>query len=304
MAPSPLHGRTESTQHQFHTFLSSPLPLPLPTSLPSPFNPSPPFLQDEMPELPSARRARYVGLGLPLQDVLVLAEEPSIAAFFDELLVRAEGCTHGREGVPAWALLLRCLVPPQVQCHPKSNAFAVCFSGGIGWYGWSWHTQVALDKQLDPSLSVGSPSPHSPLQATGMNAKAASNWINGDIQFYCKVGASSGGAAQWGECSGSTLCPPIQRLSPQMLAVCARTLHPPQENKKAMAELNITPQVLADMVALIDEGARCSRVPWLVPRGEQASMAARRPTTPCLWRVACVCSSSTCQQWRPPPRGT
>ncbi len=41
-----------------------------------------------MPELPSARRARYTGLGLPLQDVLVLTEEPSIASFFDELLVR------------------------------------------------------------------------------------------------------------------------------------------------------------------------------------------------------------------------
>jgi Asp-tRNA(Asn)/Glu-tRNA(Gln) amidotransferase B subunit len=40
-----------------------------------------------MPELPAARRARYLSLGLPLQDVLVLAEEPSIAAFFDAVLV-------------------------------------------------------------------------------------------------------------------------------------------------------------------------------------------------------------------------
>eukprot|EP00983_Pelagomonas_calceolata_P033488 1048219-Pelagomonas_calceolata.AAC.2 len=40
-----------------------------------------------MPELPAARRARYLSLGLPLQDVLVLADEPTIATFFDTVLV-------------------------------------------------------------------------------------------------------------------------------------------------------------------------------------------------------------------------
>lgn len=48
-----------------------------------------PLAQASMPELPAARRARYLGLGLPLQDVLVLADEPSIAAFFDAVLVRS-----------------------------------------------------------------------------------------------------------------------------------------------------------------------------------------------------------------------
>lgn len=48
-----------------------------------------------MPELPAARRARYLSLGLPLQDVLVLADEPTIATFFDTVLVsRWIGATH------------------------------------------------------------------------------------------------------------------------------------------------------------------------------------------------------------------
>jgi Asp-tRNA(Asn)/Glu-tRNA(Gln) amidotransferase B subunit len=40
-----------------------------------------------MPELPTARRTRYLSLGLPRQDVLALVQEPSIANFFDAAVV-------------------------------------------------------------------------------------------------------------------------------------------------------------------------------------------------------------------------
>ena len=39
-----------------------------------------------MPELPAARRARYLGLGLSLYDVLVLSDDVGPAAFFDGVL--------------------------------------------------------------------------------------------------------------------------------------------------------------------------------------------------------------------------
>eukprot|EP00200_Dunaliella_tertiolecta_P005218 CAMPEP_0202346230 /NCGR_PEP_ID=MMETSP1126-20121109/5112_1 /ASSEMBLY_ACC=CAM_ASM_000457 /TAXON_ID=3047 /ORGANISM="Dunaliella tertiolecta, Strain CCMP1320" /LENGTH=591 /DNA_ID=CAMNT_0048937613 /DNA_START=14 /DNA_END=1789 /DNA_ORIENTATION=+ len=97
-------------------------------------------IKASMPELPAARRARYLSLGLPLQDVLVLADEPTIATFFDTVL------------------------------------------------------------------------------ATNVNPKAAANWITGDIQAYCK------------------------------------------DNKKGMGELAMTPQVLADMVALIEEGVISGKI--------------------------------------------
>ncbi len=42
--------------------------------------------QASMPELPAVRRQRYAGLGLPMQDVLQLAEEPTTALLFDEVL--------------------------------------------------------------------------------------------------------------------------------------------------------------------------------------------------------------------------
>lgn len=40
-----------------------------------------------MPELPAARRARYLGLGLAPKDVLTLTEEPATSAMFDAVLV-------------------------------------------------------------------------------------------------------------------------------------------------------------------------------------------------------------------------
>lgn len=40
-----------------------------------------------MPELPKARRARYAALGLPMADVVQLADEPTTAAMFDAVLV-------------------------------------------------------------------------------------------------------------------------------------------------------------------------------------------------------------------------
>jgi len=42
--------------------------------------------QRDLPELPVARRARYVGLGLPPADAVVLADEPPTAAYFDAVL--------------------------------------------------------------------------------------------------------------------------------------------------------------------------------------------------------------------------
>jgi aspartyl-tRNA(Asn)/glutamyl-tRNA(Gln) amidotransferase subunit B len=39
-----------------------------------------------MPEMPAAKRARYLALGLPRADVLILADELSTAQFFDAVL--------------------------------------------------------------------------------------------------------------------------------------------------------------------------------------------------------------------------
>ena len=39
-----------------------------------------------MPELPSAKRERYLGLGLPMYDVLILAEDVATARLFDAVL--------------------------------------------------------------------------------------------------------------------------------------------------------------------------------------------------------------------------
>jgi len=97
-------------------------------------------VEDSMPELPAARRARYASLGLPLADVLQLADEPKTAAMFDAVL------------------------------------------------------------------------------ATGVAPKQATNWIVGDIQAYCK------------------------------------------ENKRTMDSLLITPAVLAEMIALIEQGVISGRI--------------------------------------------
>lgn len=39
-----------------------------------------------MPEVPSAVRARYLGLNLPVADVLILADEQAVARYFDAVL--------------------------------------------------------------------------------------------------------------------------------------------------------------------------------------------------------------------------
>ena len=44
------------------------------------------LVQQNLPELPAARRARYVALGLPAADAVVLADEPPTAAYFDAVL--------------------------------------------------------------------------------------------------------------------------------------------------------------------------------------------------------------------------
>lgn len=44
-----------------------------------------------MPELPSAKRERYLALGLPMYDVLILAGDVSTAELFDACV--AEGVT-------------------------------------------------------------------------------------------------------------------------------------------------------------------------------------------------------------------
>ena len=40
-----------------------------------------------MPELPSGKRRRYAELGLPAADVLLLTDDVSTAAYFEETLV-------------------------------------------------------------------------------------------------------------------------------------------------------------------------------------------------------------------------
>ena len=45
-----------------------------------------PRLQATMPELPSAKRERYVALGLPMYDVLILSDDVATAQLFDAVL--------------------------------------------------------------------------------------------------------------------------------------------------------------------------------------------------------------------------
>lgn len=44
-----------------------------------------------MEELPSQKRARYAALGLPAADVLQLADDLVVSAYFDEVSVAAGG---------------------------------------------------------------------------------------------------------------------------------------------------------------------------------------------------------------------
>ena len=46
----------------------------------------PSHLQAAMPELPSAKRERYVALGLPMYDVLILSDDVATAQLFDAVL--------------------------------------------------------------------------------------------------------------------------------------------------------------------------------------------------------------------------
>lgn len=59
-------------------------------------------MQASMPELPAARRERYLSLGLPVQDVLQLADEPAVALMFDSVLVSGKHhtacCAAGKQG--------------------------------------------------------------------------------------------------------------------------------------------------------------------------------------------------------------
>ena len=48
-------------------------------------------MQESMPEAPAAVRKRYAQLGLPAADVIILADEVSVARYFDAAL--AEGAT-------------------------------------------------------------------------------------------------------------------------------------------------------------------------------------------------------------------
>ena len=47
-------------------------------------------MQSGMPELPKDKRRRYLGLGLPLASVVILADELDTALYFDAAL--AHGC--------------------------------------------------------------------------------------------------------------------------------------------------------------------------------------------------------------------
>ena len=48
-----------------------------------------------MAELPAQKRARYLALGLPPADVLILADELATAALFDAVLGAASGAGVG-----------------------------------------------------------------------------------------------------------------------------------------------------------------------------------------------------------------
>lgn len=119
-----------------------------------------------MPELPAARRARYLGLGLPLQDVLLLAEEPVTATFFDTLLVSG-GRWSERSG-SRMLLLLVAWLPLSLRAALQACPCALALR----------------------------------VQAVGASPKGAANWITGDIQAYCKVRVQRRGWLHMPEAAG------------------------------------------------------------------------------------------------------
>ncbi len=81
--------------------------------------------QASMAELPAEKRARYSSLGLPLADVLILADELATADFFDATLAAGAdakqaanwimgdimaackvGCRHWQEDLCCWRVAL------------------------------------------------------------------------------------------------------------------------------------------------------------------------------------------------------
>lgn len=47
-------------------------------------------IKDKMPELPQAKRERYMSLGLSEYDACVIVEQMGLALFFDEVLNQAQ----------------------------------------------------------------------------------------------------------------------------------------------------------------------------------------------------------------------
>ncbi len=120
-------------------------------------------VQASMPELPAARRERYIGLGLPVADVLQLADEPATAALFDAVLVGQ--CTHTHThtyGRITVASVARCFI----------DLMHIYSLFDVGRMNECMNVRVCMCV----------------LQATGVAPKLATNWIVGDIQAYCKVG--------------------------------------------------------------------------------------------------------------------
>jgi hypothetical protein len=160
-----------------------------------PTPPRPPALQvrSSMAELPAARRQRYLALGLPPADVLILADEVATAQYFDAAL------------------------------------------------------------------------------GQGAAAKAAANWIMGDIMAHCKVGWGWGWAglgAAWPHPGHTALhCTALHCTALHCTAPRRTTLHrtaprplPPQEAKISMDQLALTPAALAEMLSLIEDNTISGKI--------------------------------------------
>ncbi len=283
--------------------------------------------QATLPELPAARRQRYLGLGLPMQDVLQLADEPSTAAMFDAVLVSApvvarlglglpvrvsNGSPRGPAWSSGWSSFASIWVPPyglEPWSPPVACALPACVAA-LHQPSPRWRS--AGQEGRAPSLTVvpacvGAAG----AQATGVAPKQATNWICGDIQAYCKVSQSAS------RCSLPRLPPAAaprrrsrtdvrlsvfsraSRCSWPRRSACTRPVSAlPQDKKVAMSELQISPQVLAEMIQLIDSGA-CELEPTTVAplrhhcmrRGSQERPRRNRARPqrrlgPGRWRVA------------------
>lgn len=93
-----------------------------------------------MAELPVAKRARYLGLGLPKADVLILADELATADFFDATMAA---------GAPAKAAANWIMGDIMAACKVRRlrrawRGWACSHVGGARWAVCRWHARLQL----------------------------------------------------------------------------------------------------------------------------------------------------------------